>query len=108
MGTVSFSISTSSSEPPIYIPTCNEVKFYLIRWNHPASYCGLSSELEDIRLLLEQRSDVVSMDTIRGSSNSGSNPERVFTKSERLARESGVDQLCNRGAPPDRQSPTTV
>ncbi|MFQ6652857.1 hypothetical protein Gotur_024536 [Gossypium turneri] len=27
------------------------------RWNHPASYCGLSSELEDIRLLLEQRSE---------------------------------------------------
>ncbi|MFQ6653110.1 hypothetical protein Gotur_024675 [Gossypium turneri] len=43
------------------------------------------------------------MDTIRGSGNSGSNPGRVFTKSERLARESGVDQLCNRGAPPDRR-----
>ena len=48
------------------------------------------------------------MDTIGGSGNSGSNPGRVFTKSERLARESGVDQLCNRGAPPDRQSAKTV
>ncbi|MFQ6660951.1 hypothetical protein Gotur_029279, partial [Gossypium turneri] len=27
------------------------------RWNHPASYRGLPSELEDIRLLLEQRSE---------------------------------------------------
>ncbi|MFQ6652860.1 hypothetical protein Gotur_024536, partial [Gossypium turneri] len=30
---------------------------YREMWNHPASYCGLSSELEDIRLLLEQRSE---------------------------------------------------
>ncbi|MFQ6664572.1 hypothetical protein Gotur_031640 [Gossypium turneri] len=27
------------------------------RWNHPASYRGLPSKLEDIRLLLEQRSE---------------------------------------------------
>ncbi|MFQ6655395.1 hypothetical protein Gotur_025971 [Gossypium turneri] len=27
------------------------------RWNHPASYRGLPSELKDIRLLLEQRSE---------------------------------------------------
>ena len=33
------------------------LKFYLIRWNHPASYRGLPSELEDIRLLLDQRSE---------------------------------------------------
>ncbi|MFQ6658925.1 hypothetical protein Gotur_028010 [Gossypium turneri] len=33
------------------------LKIYLIRWNHLASYRGLPSELEDIRLLLEQRSE---------------------------------------------------
>ena len=33
------------------------LKIYLIRWNHPASFHGLPSELEDIRLLLDQRSE---------------------------------------------------
>ncbi|MFQ6641643.1 hypothetical protein Gotur_016917 [Gossypium turneri] len=43
MGSVSLSIFTSSSEPPIYIPTHNE-----------ASYVGIPTALEDIRLLLDQ------------------------------------------------------
>ncbi|MBA0630888.1 hypothetical protein Godav_002940, partial [Gossypium davidsonii] len=47
------------------------------------------------------------MDTIRGSGNSDSNLERVFTKFISLARESRVGQICNRGVAPDRQSPTT-
>ncbi|MFQ6631443.1 hypothetical protein Gotur_008869 [Gossypium turneri] len=34
------------------------LKIYLIRWNHSASYVGISSALEDIRLLLDQRSEV--------------------------------------------------
>ncbi|XP_052490442.1 uncharacterized protein LOC128042951 [Gossypium raimondii] len=50
MGTVSLSISMSSSEPPTYIPTRNE-------WNHLTSYRELPSELKDIWLLLEQRSE---------------------------------------------------
>ncbi|MBA0875544.1 hypothetical protein Goshw_026199, partial [Gossypium schwendimanii] len=50
MGSVSLSIFTSSSEPPIYIPTHNE-------WNHPASYIGIPTALEDIRFLLDQRSE---------------------------------------------------
>ncbi|MBA0694612.1 hypothetical protein Goari_004892 [Gossypium aridum] len=29
MGSISLSIFTSSSEPPVYIPTLNEVKFIL-------------------------------------------------------------------------------
>ena len=33
------------------------LKIYLIRWNHPASYRGIPTELEDIRLLLDQRSE---------------------------------------------------
>ncbi|MBA0875547.1 hypothetical protein Goshw_026199, partial [Gossypium schwendimanii] len=49
MGSVSLSIFTSSSEPPIYIPTHNE--------NHPASYIGIPTALEDIRFLLDQRSE---------------------------------------------------
>ncbi|MBA0876693.1 hypothetical protein Goshw_001606 [Gossypium schwendimanii] len=53
MGTVSLSIFTSSSGPPIYIPTHNE----LIRWNHLASYARLPASLEDIRLLLDQQSE---------------------------------------------------
>ncbi|MBA0669667.1 hypothetical protein Goklo_024899 [Gossypium klotzschianum] len=32
------------------------LKIYLIRWNHPASYARLPTFLEDIRLLLDQRS----------------------------------------------------
>ncbi|MBA0867264.1 hypothetical protein Goshw_028825, partial [Gossypium schwendimanii] len=43
MGLVSFSIFTSLSEPPIYILTHNE-------------YVGIPTALEDIRLLLDQRS----------------------------------------------------
>ncbi|MBA0854158.1 hypothetical protein Goshw_026733, partial [Gossypium schwendimanii] len=48
MGLVSLSIFTSSSEPPIYIPTHNE--------NHVASYVEIPTALEDIRLLLDHRS----------------------------------------------------
>ncbi|MBA0785297.1 hypothetical protein Gotri_028204 [Gossypium trilobum] len=33
------------------------LKIYLIRWNHPASYAGLPSSLEDIRLILDQQSE---------------------------------------------------
>ncbi|MBA0876245.1 hypothetical protein Goshw_022123, partial [Gossypium schwendimanii] len=47
-GTVSLSIFTSSSGPPIYILTHNE--------NHPASSARLPTSLEDIRLLLDQQS----------------------------------------------------
>ncbi|MFQ6636850.1 hypothetical protein Gotur_014017 [Gossypium turneri] len=47
MGSVVLSIFTSSSEPPIYIPTHNE-----------ASYVGIPIALEDIRLLLNQRLEV--------------------------------------------------
>ncbi|MBA0878258.1 hypothetical protein Goshw_002715, partial [Gossypium schwendimanii] len=47
MGTVSLSIFTSSSGPPIYIPTHNE--------NYPTSYARLPTSLEDIRLLLDQQ-----------------------------------------------------
>ncbi|MBA0854898.1 hypothetical protein Goshw_006406, partial [Gossypium schwendimanii] len=50
MGSVSLSIFTSSSEPPIYIHTHNE--------NHSASYVGIPTTLEDIRLLLDQQSEV--------------------------------------------------
>ncbi|MFQ6647738.1 hypothetical protein Gotur_021561 [Gossypium turneri] len=46
MGLVSFSIFTSSSEPPIFIPTHNET-----------SYVGIPTALEDIRLLLDQWSE---------------------------------------------------
>ncbi|MFQ6622707.1 hypothetical protein Gotur_002755 [Gossypium turneri] len=46
MGSISLSIFTSSSKPPIYIPTHNEV-----------SYVGIPTTLEDIRLLLDQRSE---------------------------------------------------
>ncbi|KAG8472749.1 hypothetical protein CXB51_034648 [Gossypium anomalum] len=49
MGTVSLSIFTSSNRPPIYISTHNE-------WNHSASYVGIPTSLEDIQLLLDQRS----------------------------------------------------
>ncbi|MBA0881340.1 hypothetical protein Goshw_005676, partial [Gossypium schwendimanii] len=48
MSTVSLSISTASSGPPIYIPTHNE--------NRPASHARIPTELEDIRLLLDQQS----------------------------------------------------
>ncbi|KAG8491495.1 hypothetical protein CXB51_014681 [Gossypium anomalum] len=48
-GTILLSIFTSSSEPPIYIPTDNE--------NHLASYVGIPTSLEDIRLLLDQLSE---------------------------------------------------
>ncbi|MBA0858683.1 hypothetical protein Goshw_029716, partial [Gossypium schwendimanii] len=48
IGTVSLSIFTSSSGPLIYIPTHNK--------NHSTSYSGLPTSLEDIRLLLDQRS----------------------------------------------------
>ncbi|XP_052489299.1 uncharacterized protein LOC128042404 [Gossypium raimondii] len=92
MGTVSLSISTSSSGPPIYILTHNEVgtirqvmldylpllKIYDFYWTNG-------------------RKHKVSMDTILGSDNSGSNSGRVLTKSTSLARESRVDQLRNRG-----------
>ncbi|KAK5772957.1 hypothetical protein PVK06_049259 [Gossypium arboreum] len=50
MGTVSLSVFTSSSEPPIYIPL-------ITRWNHLASYVGIPTSLEDIRLLLDQLSE---------------------------------------------------
>ena len=33
------------------------LKIYLIRWNHPASHAQLPTSLEDIRLLLDQRSE---------------------------------------------------
>ncbi|KAH1114768.1 hypothetical protein J1N35_008146 [Gossypium stocksii] len=47
MGMISASIFTSSSELPTYISTHNE--------NHSASYVGIPTSLEDIRLLLDQR-----------------------------------------------------
>ncbi|KAG8483570.1 hypothetical protein CXB51_022468 [Gossypium anomalum] len=50
MGTVSLSIFTSSSRPPIYISTHKE-------WNHSASYVGIHTSFEDIRLVLDQRSE---------------------------------------------------
>ncbi|MBA0760539.1 hypothetical protein Gotri_023277 [Gossypium trilobum] len=34
------------------------LKIYLIRWNHSWSYVGIPTTLEDIRLLLDQRSEV--------------------------------------------------
>ncbi|MBA0875965.1 hypothetical protein Goshw_014937, partial [Gossypium schwendimanii] len=46
IGTISLSISTSSSGPPIYIPIHNE--------NHPVSRARLPTSLEDIQLLLDQ------------------------------------------------------
>ncbi|MBA0878493.1 hypothetical protein Goshw_005588, partial [Gossypium schwendimanii] len=49
MGTILLSIFTSSNGAPIHIPTHNE--------NHSASYVGLPTSLEDIRLLLDQRSE---------------------------------------------------
>ncbi|KAG8480406.1 hypothetical protein CXB51_025084 [Gossypium anomalum] len=49
MGTVLLSIFTSSSEPPIYILSNNE--------NHSASYVRIPTSLEDIQLLLDQRSE---------------------------------------------------
>ncbi|MBA0854893.1 hypothetical protein Goshw_006406 [Gossypium schwendimanii] len=36
------------------------LKIYLIRWNHSASYVGIPTTLEDIRLLLDQQSEVQS------------------------------------------------
>ncbi|MBA0849816.1 hypothetical protein Goshw_021003 [Gossypium schwendimanii] len=36
------------------------LKFYLISWNHSASYVGIPTALEDIRLLLDQRSETQS------------------------------------------------
>ncbi|MBA0865596.1 hypothetical protein Goshw_013642, partial [Gossypium schwendimanii] len=50
MATISLSIFTSSSGPPIYIPTHNE--------NHPVSYARLPTSLEDIWLLLDQQSEL--------------------------------------------------
>ncbi|KAH1098469.1 hypothetical protein J1N35_015390 [Gossypium stocksii] len=50
MGLVSLSIFTSSNEPPIYIPTHNEVK-----QNHPTNYVRIPTALKAIRLLLDQR-----------------------------------------------------
>ncbi|MFQ6643144.1 hypothetical protein Gotur_018400 [Gossypium turneri] len=47
MGSVSLSILTSPSGPPIYIPTHNE-----------ASYVRIPTALKDIWLLLDQRSEV--------------------------------------------------
>ncbi|KAK5839122.1 hypothetical protein PVK06_007884 [Gossypium arboreum] len=49
MGMVSLSIFTSSSGPPIYISTHNEV-------DHSVSYVRIPTSLEDIRLLLDQQS----------------------------------------------------
>ncbi|MBA0877461.1 hypothetical protein Goshw_013284, partial [Gossypium schwendimanii] len=49
MGTILLSISTSSSGPPIYIPTHNK--------NYPASHAQLPTSLKDIRLLLDQQSE---------------------------------------------------
>ncbi|MBA0619055.1 hypothetical protein Godav_028298, partial [Gossypium davidsonii] len=49
-GSVSLSIFTFLSGPPIYIPTHNER-------NHSASYVGIPTALEDIRLLLDQWSE---------------------------------------------------
>ncbi|MBA0865515.1 hypothetical protein Goshw_012863, partial [Gossypium schwendimanii] len=46
MGSVSLSIFTSLSEPPIYIPTHNE--------NHSTSYVRIPTALEDVWLLLDQ------------------------------------------------------
>ncbi|MFQ6624874.1 hypothetical protein Gotur_003541 [Gossypium turneri] len=34
------------------------LKFYLIRWTHSVSYIGIPTTLEDIQLLLNQRSEV--------------------------------------------------
>ncbi|MFQ6647399.1 hypothetical protein Gotur_020780 [Gossypium turneri] len=34
------------------------LKIYLIRWNHSASYVRIPTAFEDIRLLLDQRSEV--------------------------------------------------
>ncbi|MBA0786771.1 hypothetical protein Gotri_026164 [Gossypium trilobum] len=48
MSSVSLSIFTSSSRPPIYIPTHN-------KWNHSTSYVEIPTAFEDIRLLLDQR-----------------------------------------------------
>ncbi|MBA0848967.1 hypothetical protein Goshw_009286 [Gossypium schwendimanii] len=36
------------------------LKFYLIRWNHPASYVRIPTAFKDIRLLLDQRSEAQS------------------------------------------------
>ncbi|MBA0767731.1 hypothetical protein Gotri_016590 [Gossypium trilobum] len=33
------------------------LKIYLIKWNHSASYVGISTAFEDIRLLLDQQSE---------------------------------------------------
>ncbi|MFQ6650392.1 hypothetical protein Gotur_022119, partial [Gossypium turneri] len=33
------------------------LKIYLIRWNHSASYVGIPTSLDDIRLLLDQQSE---------------------------------------------------
>ncbi|KAH1106782.1 hypothetical protein J1N35_010550 [Gossypium stocksii] len=50
MGSVLLSIFTSLSEPPYTFPL-------ITRWNHPASYVGIPTALEDIWLLLDQRSE---------------------------------------------------
>ncbi|MFQ6623816.1 hypothetical protein Gotur_004003 [Gossypium turneri] len=42
---------------PYTFPLITRLKFYLIRWNHPASHSRVPSSLEDIRLLLDQRSE---------------------------------------------------
>ncbi|KAG8497165.1 hypothetical protein CXB51_008377 [Gossypium anomalum] len=34
-----------------------DYRFYVVRWNYGSSYVGLSEDLEDIRLLLDQRSE---------------------------------------------------
>ncbi|MFQ6623494.1 hypothetical protein Gotur_003288 [Gossypium turneri] len=49
----SLSIFTSSSEPIIYILTHNE-----------ASYVGIPTALEDIRLLLDQRSEAHTLEAL--------------------------------------------
>ncbi|XP_040947816.1 uncharacterized protein [Gossypium hirsutum] len=44
---------------PFLLPRLNHPYTFLLitRWNHLASYAGLPSSLEDVRLLLDQRSE---------------------------------------------------
>ncbi|MBA0868086.1 hypothetical protein Goshw_008615 [Gossypium schwendimanii] len=50
MGSISLSIFTSSSEPPVYIPTLNKVEPF-------GELQGIPTALEDIQLLLDQWSE---------------------------------------------------
>ncbi|KAG8497312.1 hypothetical protein CXB51_008523 [Gossypium anomalum] len=79
----------------------------ITRWNHSASYARLPTCLEDIRLLLEQWSEAQFQWTpYEDPAIRAVIPDEYLQKSECLACESPIGQLCYCGDAPIKQSIT--